>query len=472
MGNSPSKSPPGNSHAPLAGSHNVPGQERRVNRRTSINALSGTKASAADPSATRESATGQPASHGVAAGQQQRPQSRNVPPQTTQPIHEVPDRTGGRRFDGRHSAREAVEASSPVQVPAATNRPGRDEGYVPHESSANPANTYYSASHLQRGPPRLPLPIGDANATPGSPVIAPVDSQVDSVPFELENQIPQATISLDDPHVDEDEVEDEMQAYAMHGPGSKAVPTVIEWRGTGDRVFVTGTFVNWEKKFRLHKSDTEPNVKSTTLHLRPGTHHLKFIVDGDMRASDDLPTAVDFTNHLVNYIEVVADDIGGQRSRRESERAMKAMVPAGVHPPQVLPETVTAQQNQEALEKDEEPEEEPEEEIPMGNFRGTVPQFLIDIDREEEDAEYQRAANVIADAPTPPILPLFLGRSILNGTTPMKDDNSVLNYPNHTVLNHLATSSIKNGVLATSVTTRYKRKYVTTILYKPTGDVM
>jgi hypothetical protein len=53
----------------------------------------------------------------------------------------------------------------------------------------------------------------------------------------------------------------------------------------------------------------------------------------------------------------------------------------------------------------------------------------------------------------------------------MKDDSSLLNNPNHTVLNHLATSSIKNGVLATSVTTRYKRKYVTTILYKPTGNI-
>jgi 5'-AMP-activated protein kinase beta subunit, interaction domain len=176
-----------------------------------------------------------------------------------------------------------------------------------------------------------------------------------------------------------------------------------------------------------------------------------------MRASDNLPTAVDFTNHLVNYIEVVADELQGQRSRRESDRALKAMVPAGAHPPQVLPEKLAAQQTQEALEREEEAEE-PEEEIPMGNFRDTVPQFLVDIDREDEGVEYQRAANVIADATTPPILPLFLGRSILNGTTPMKDDNSVLNYPNHTVLNHLATSSIKNGVLATSVTTRYKRK--------------
>lgn len=65
---------------------------------------------------------------------------------------------------------------------------------------------------------------------------------------------------------------------------------------------------------------------------------------------------------------------------------------------------------------------------------------------------------------------MFLGRSILNGTTPLKDDNSVLNYPNHTVLNHLATSSIKNGVLATSVTTRYKRKVRFPPSYPPKLD--
>ena len=85
---------------------------------------------------------------------------------------------------------------------------------------------------------------------------------------------------------------------------------------------------------------------------------------------------------------------------------------------------------------------------------------------------------------------MFLSKSVLNSATPMKDDASVLVLPNHTVLNHLATSSIKSGVLATSATTRYKNKvsapehirsysldcwianatqYVTTILYKPTG---
>ena len=39
--------------------------------------------------------------------------------------------------------------------------------------------------------------------------------------------------------------------------------------------------------------------------------------------------------------------------------------------------------------------------------------------------------------------------------------------PNHAVLNHLSASAIKNGVLAVGVVTRYKRKYVTTLLYRP-----
>lgn len=182
---------------------------------------------------------------------------------------------------------------------------------------------------------------------------------------------------------------------------------------------------------------------SATLHLRPGTHHLKFLIDGEMRASDNLPTAVDFTNHLVNYIEISADD------------AHDRSVSSGV-PPQAPQDT----KDRASEETEDEPpkKEEAAEEVPPGDFGSAIPQFLADLDKEEDSPAYLQAANVIGDTPTPPSLPLFLGKSILNSTTPTKDDSSVLNYPNHTVLNHLATSSIKNGVLATSVTTRYKRK--------------
>ncbi|QSS50410.1 hypothetical protein I7I53_11093 [Histoplasma capsulatum var. duboisii H88] len=206
-----------------------------------------------------------------------------------------------------------------------------------------------------------------------------------------------------------------------------------------------------------------------------------------MSTSDQLPTAVDFTNHLVNYIEVSPKPEELPRPRRESDRDRppKYAIPPGLYPPQVLPETLEIHPDHDS-DRDyasdssdtssrhrqrQQQRQPPEEEIPLGDFRTIIPPFLTDIDGDEDRPRYQQAANVIGDASVPPMLPLLLGRSILNSATPMKDDSSVLNVPNHTVLNHLATSSIKNGVLATSVTTRYKTKCVTTIVYKPTGDI-
>ncbi|PWY82987.1 snf1 kinase complex beta-subunit Gal83 [Aspergillus heteromorphus CBS 117.55] len=460
MGNNPSKGPAGDAQLP-SGLATSAG-DRKVARRPSINAPSGTtKATAADPSATRETATGHPTSQNQPSVQQ-RLQSRTVADSPTRNL----DRSDRRKPDARPRDIPSADVSNPVQVPGSRAAAKRDSV----TTSGHPPNAYYSASvHLQR-PPRMPLPIGDATTIPGSPIIGPEDSYMGTpLPDHLlDEHIDQRHPSTGSTTIEDEEALDELQPYTASGAG-KAVPTPIEWTAPGDKVYVTGTFVNWEKKFRLHRSENNPGIMSTTLSLRPGTHHLKFIVDGEMRASDNLPTAVDFTNHLVNYIEISADDIN--RSRRESDRISRSGVPDGVRPPQVLPDPVGADEAKDGSTVEEPEDKEEPEEIPLGDFRGIIPQFLLDLDREEETPEYQQAVNIVGDAPTPPSLPLFLGKSILNGTTPMKDDSSVLNYPNHTVLNHLATSSIKNGVLATSVTTRYKRKYVTTILYKPTGDI-
>ena len=172
-----------------------------------------------------------------------------------------------------------------------------------------------------------------------------------------------------------------------------------------------------------------------------------------MRLSPDLPTAVDYTNVLVNYVEVSADDIPKDDSSTK--------YPYGVHPPMSLPSGVETT-DFEPTSTTEEPEqpEETHQIISTKNTRyGTlVPRYLTDLDYPPETRRFQRAAEHVQDIPTPPSLPLFLNKSILNGAMPMKDDSSVLIIPNHTVLNHLATSSIKNDVLATSLTTRYRRK--------------
>lgn len=187
----------------------------------------------------------------------------------------------------------------------------------------------------------------------------------------------------------------------------------------------------------------------TTINLPSGTHHLKFVVDGEMVTSPDLPTAVDFNNFLVNYLEIATEDISKPRRESAQHGSKSAALATAEHehgrPGEQTPEEFDVDEPQ-------------AEEMPMGDFRQLFPQALVDIEQPEEDQRYHDAIRIIQDVPPPPSLPQFLSRSILNGNLPVKDDNSVLTLPNHTVLNHLMTSSVKNGVLATSVTTRYKKK--------------
>ena len=166
-----------------------------------------------------------------------------------------------------------------------------------------------------------------------------------------------------------------------------------------------------------------------------------------MQLSDELPTAVDYTNILVNYIEVSADDI---------PKKTESKAPEGIFPPQVIPEGIDAQDHEPAAVAPQIREGEVKADV--FHWGREIPPYLRDYDKPEQSNKWMRATSVVNNFPPPPGLPMFLAKSILNGTTPMKDDNSVLNMPNHTVLNHLATSSIKNDVLATSITTRYMRK--------------
>lgn len=429
--------------------------------------------------------------------------------------------------DGQESSHESADAkpSSPepskaMQVPTSTaSHPNPAYSMQPEiidglsdaiSPSGPPASSYYGI--LQR-PPWMPLPIGDADTAPGSPIVPESDSnaqpliddaELASVP-PLDNPdtaddkaiarptVTESSEQLDSGNQEDDEMEDELDSYPQTG-SEAVVPTTIEWHGHGDNVFVTGTFVGWGRKFRLRPNEDDPNVMSVVLKLREGTHHLKFIVDNVMRTSYRLPTAVDFTNHLVNYIEVVPPEPRGSTAHPHAPQASSAPaaadtiaprdgaadksgipnVNADALPPNVTSADIAASTTEPApYEKrtsvtDQTPIPEEDEDLqPMTDTRVLIPQLLEDIDVDEDTPSYQQAANVISEMTTPPTLPLFLAKSILNGHTPAKDDNSVLNYPNHTVLNHLATSSIKNGVLATSVTTRYKRKVSTFISPSP-----
>lgn len=196
----------------------------------------------------------------------------------------------------------------------------------------------------------------------------------------------------------------------------------------------------------LLNREGRPGVLAATIDISPGTHHVRFLVDGQMQTSPDLPTTVDFGNNLVNYIEVSPDDVlSDEPEASEAAAASDSHAVDPSKPPQSEVEAANETRYRAVL--------------PISEFAGEIPKYLLDLDAPEETQTYQNAIAAIEQLPPPPSLPGFLGKPVLNITTPLvKDDNSVLTMPNHTMLNHLATSSIKNNILAVSATTRYKSK--------------
>lgn len=173
-----------------------------------------------------------------------------------------------------------------------------------------------------------------------------------------------------------------------------------------------------------------------------------------MQTSPDLPTTVDFGNNLVNYIEVSPEDARKQIPipvASTPEAAAAAAARATSQPQGQQGQTLQPAQKQQ-------PPLKSKEVLPPEAYRNPIPKYLVDFDQPEDSPAYQYAVTAIEKLPNPPTLPGFLSKPILNAATLLKDDNSVLNMPNHTILNHLATSSIKNNILAVSATTRYRNK--------------
>ncbi|KAI0434660.1 5'-AMP-activated protein kinase beta subunit, interation domain-containing protein [Xylaria sp. FL1042] len=353
---------------------------------------------------------------------------------------------------------EEPSPTKPVAVPQShleTNPfgPGSqlEEGFPTGTTSSSVQDMAYPIPR----PPRLPLPIEEEIHTPGSPIASPEDANVqdveDAAPLDDPAEIPRRTSGLSN-------VTDEDDAEELRVDKSRpTLPTRITWLRGGQKVYVTGTPFQWSRKQRLVPAK-EAGVLETTIRVFPGTHHIKFLVDGTMQTSPDLPTTVDFGNNLVNYIEVSGDapavrELNIEQSVPKAEDAQNL--------PSRQPSTNNLAETESAKTRNI---------VPAGVFSGKLPQYLEDFDQPEESRAYRASAVAMEKLPAPPTLPSFLSKPIMNNTTLIKDDNSVLNMPNHTVLNHLATCSIRNNVLALSATTRYKDKYVTTIIYKPSKN--
>ncbi|XP_023664022.1 5'-AMP-activated protein kinase subunit beta-1-like [Paramormyrops kingsleyae] len=192
-------------------------------------------------------------------------------------------------------------------------------------------------------------------------------------------------------------------------------PTVFRWTGAGKEVFVSGSFNSWVTKIPLIRSQ---NNFVAIVGLPEGEHQYKFFVDGQWTHDPTEPVVTSQLGTVNNVIQVKKTDfevfdalmVDSQKSSDMSD--LSSSPPGPYHQDHYMP-------------------------------------------KQEEGAK------------SPPILPPHLLQVILNKDTGISCDPALLPEPNHVMLNHLYALSIKDGVMVLSATHRYKKKYVTTLLYKP-----
>jgi hypothetical protein len=151
--------------------------------------------------------------------------------------------------ESRHIPRD--EPSKPVDVPLShTESSSLRSQYGAHvvEAPLVSHSSLTDMSYLTR-PPRLPLPIEEEVHTPGSPILAPAEI-ADVLEQDVEaldsDGMTRKSSALSSTSLDE---EDADELYVDKNLPS--VPTRIEWIHGGEKVYVTGTIFQWNKKQRL-----------------------------------------------------------------------------------------------------------------------------------------------------------------------------------------------------------------------------
>lgn len=194
--------------------------------------------------------------------------------------------------------------------------------------------------------------------------------------------------------------------------------------GGGNEVFISGSYDNWQNKLKLNKSHDD---FVTIVELPEGEHQYKFLVDGSWKVDNREPTKLNDQGELNNVLtvkpsdfevfEALAFDSNSKNKRRQFVK----------------------------------------------NYSINQPDDQGDVYSQEIPGRLLEDCNL-----HPPSLPPhLLSKVLLNQDIEMSNEPSLLPEPQHVMLNHMYALSIKDGVMALSATHRYRKKFVTTLLYKP-----
>ena len=240
----------------------------RVSRRRSVHPAPGVRgrATPVQASATPETARGQTlqTEHLQTPQLQQIVQSTSPEPSSRNNIGRSTS-TRERRNEGqpRPEPVNVPAPSGPMNVPSARSKGSSEEksydrSHHVHEQRDDFEHNRY-VSPARHRPPRLPLPIADAGPVPDSPVLAPVDkgnAEADVFPEPLSAIDPllkRQSSMISTATQDEGDEETAAEELPPIDPAAQTIPFVVEWnRPSTSKVYVTGTFVSWEKKLRMH----------------------------------------------------------------------------------------------------------------------------------------------------------------------------------------------------------------------------
>lgn len=157
-----------------------------------------------------------------------------------------------REKDGDGGRLEKAQ-SNPVKVPKGSDsrrQKGPDSQFEP---SGPPRDLNYIPHSNLNFPPRLPLPIEEEIHTPGSPIITPADFSTALHVEDVDGVLPsRSSVLSNSTTLDDDELGNDLQPYLADG-SRRTVPTLVQWKQGGDKVYVTGTFASWSRKYRMYR---------------------------------------------------------------------------------------------------------------------------------------------------------------------------------------------------------------------------
>lgn len=193
----------------------------------------------------RESVQAVASSHGSAAAHASSPQTaRTALPSHPRSRSRIGTSAEMGNDQSRPKSRDTTASTSARASPAPVPVPKHADTAAPPED-----HVYFSPPQYNR-PPRLPLPIEREPVVAGSPIISPTDLLAPADPGDVDDALARKASLLSSVTGDEDYSADESQMPQADRP---AIPTLVEWRQGGHKVYVTGTFTNWDKKYRLHR---------------------------------------------------------------------------------------------------------------------------------------------------------------------------------------------------------------------------